>query len=164
MELKDCKVAFKRGYKYFRGELVGGRIIKPKQYKHLSDIPKWNKYITIKFYIRKSKSNINLVGLYKQLDINSLYLLMDEIPVAPRVRRTRKDKKIKEPKAKVYKVDKLSKEDRTTLSMPISADLTLKGWEKAWFKVKNKLCLDCVKKCKQSARVTIVTCPNFLKI
>ncbi|MFA5396714.1 MAG: hypothetical protein WC346_11975 [Methanogenium sp.] len=144
----NCKVAFKKNRKYFRGKLVDEKIIGPKQYMHLSDIPKFDKYITIKFYIRKSKADINLKSLLKKLEIDNLYLLLDEISVSSKK------------KTKVYKVTK-EKVDKSTLSVPLSADLTLRGWEKAWFKIKNKLCVDCTKKCKQSARVTIINCPFY---
>jgi hypothetical protein len=162
--LPNCMVGFKRGYKYFRGELVDGKIIKSKHFKHLSDIPKWDKYVSIKFYIRKSKSKINLDELFKELEIDgSLNLLVDKIPVTPKVKKPRRGKVDKEPEAKVYKVEKTPKVDKATLSVPISADLTPKQWERQWFKVKNQLCLGCTKTCKQSARLVIVACPKYNK-
>jgi hypothetical protein len=165
MELKDCKVGFKRGRKYFRGELVSGKITKVKQVKHLSDIPKFGKYITIKFFIRKSKSNMNLDELLKTLNVDStLYLLVDEIPVAVRVKKSRRrGKPDKVTGEKVYKVDKLPPVNKTELNTPISTDLSPTLWSREFFRIKNPLCLSCVKKCKQSARVSIIVCPPYKK-
>jgi hypothetical protein len=163
MDLKDCRVAFKRNRKYYRGELVNGRIVKTKQYKHLGDIPKWEKYITIKFYLRKSKSSLNLSELYSKFCVDNLYLLIEEIPVEQKVRKSNRGRPPETLKDNVIKVEKTPKADRISVSKPIPEGLSRKLWEKAWFKVKNPLCLSCVKKCKQSARVDIVVCPPYKK-
>jgi hypothetical protein len=36
------------------------------------------------------------------------------------------------------------------------------AWEGSWFGKINSLCLKCAKDCKQSAKVKIVICPQFL--
>jgi hypothetical protein len=162
--LPNCKVAFKRNRKYFRGELIDDKIIKPKQYAHLTDIPKFEKYVTLRFYIKKSKSNINHDQIIKDLNIDGiLYLKIDEIPVEPTARKSNRGRPPRDITEKVYKVDKLDGSDKKILSKPIPDGLTIKAWEKEWFRIKNPLCLDCAKKCKQSARVEIIVCPKYTK-
>jgi hypothetical protein len=161
MTLPNCKVGFKRGRKYFKGELIDNRITKIKQVQHLGNIPKFDKYVTLRFYLKKAKADLTPDALFKELQIDgTLYLRVDEITVTPKVRKSRKHK---EPEVKIYKVDKVAKVDKSDLRKPISTDLTPAAWSKEFFRVKNYLCLGCTKRCKQSARVTVVHCPTYTK-
>jgi hypothetical protein len=162
--LPNCKVGFKRGRKYFKGELVDGVITKPKQVRSLNTIPKFDKYVTIRFYNTKAKAKLNMDELFAALQIDgALYLMVDEIAVAPKVKKPRRGKPDKEPEQKVYKVEKPVKVDKAALAIPLSEDISPKAWSKEFFKIKNHLCLGCTKKCKQSARVTVVYCPKYTK-
>jgi len=153
--LPNCKVGFKRDRKYYRGELVDGTIVKPKAYPHLYDIPKWDKYITIKHYNRLAKAKLDFDQLFKDLKIDAptLYLLVEQV-----TRPTgRSRKRNAEPKTKTVTVYKKSKE----VPPEITEDMNPRQWERAWFKVKNEVCRACTKTCKQSARVIVSYCPQY---
>jgi hypothetical protein len=136
--LEDYKLVFKSGYKYYTGKFINGKLKKGKEYKTLAEIPKFDKYLTFRRYLKFHKiKDVDPEQFMGNLNISSLYVF-----------------------------DK-SEEVQSTIESnnlePIDESASDKAWEKKWWKTKNPFCLGCEKKCKQSVYIKIVSCPFYKK-
>lgn len=130
-------VVYKRKTDWCTGKIDEGKLRKKKSLRVLSDATEKDEYYTLKQWLKATKSKEAAEDILAKYKVDRLYIKKEKIP-APSLSKKASPSKVKDPS--------VPKE-------PVYAPT-----EKEWWAKFNDLCLQCVKKCKQSAYVTIVSC------